>query len=628
MSYLSASSTDLTSLLAGLGPADLALLAPLRACLESEQERVSSALAVFVEQLEASARLVLDKVQAHGGSYPAALLEAEFGLLRPCSAYSSPRAYLRSLRPPQSPLEQLFIAGLLWPVATAEQRWYRIPTDVLAALPPVAAHDPRLRSDCVSVPARLQLADFQRLERQAVVLLDIARLGKLVLVRGGVLSSVSIAHIAQLWGKSEHSELQRSEAELLRFALVRLGVLRVASNGQIRPTRAAVEWLARPRLERLKRLLECWAASEWDALRHLLGFQLHADTPRDLTDTRRVVLAMLAQAPAECWLSVETFCEEMRRLRPAFARPDGDFDSWRLRDRLGRSRDGFTHWSAVEGALLRATLECDLRWLGLCDSGYDAAGRLHAFRLTPLAAALLNGEVAQLPPERPIFVQANFQIAIPPDAAPLARFQVARIAERVSAQVEAGMVVYRLTRSCVEAELDRGAHIDAILAMLHEAAADELPPNVSYSLREWGARHGRLRLRRVTLLHADDPLLIARLRRDRRLRLRDAEALGETSLALPEAQASTIAARLRKAGYGLAEELHAGDAPFSARELIRLAAALQTVQRQTGDLAGAALLERLLGMLTDEQRAAVDELVLMLTGTAAEEDASALHLSE
>jgi hypothetical protein len=278
--------------------------------------------------------------------------------------------------------------------------------------------------------------------------------------------------------------------------------------------------------------------------------------------------------------------------------------------------------------LLRATIECDLHWLGLCDAGYDAGGHLRSFRLTPLAASLLNGEATDLHPERPIIVQPNFEIVVPPDAAPLARFQVARIAERVADSADETMAIYRLNRTCLETELDRGAQIDAICGMLCAAAAVELPPNVAYTLQEWGARRGRLRLRRVTLLHADDPLMLARLRRDRRLRLRGAEALGERSLALPEGAASTIAARLRRAGYSLADETHASGAPFSARELIRLAAALRAVQTHTDDRAGSALLERLLGMLNDEQRAAVDDLALTMVCGPTEETAPALHLSE
>jgi hypothetical protein len=542
-------------------------------------------------------------------------------------AYSSPRSFLLSLRPPLSAVEQLFTAGLIWPVVMQERRCYLIPPEILAALPPVPLHDTQLRVSPLSEPVQSYLADYERLERQCVALLEIARTGRLLLVRGGVLSSASVAHIAQAWGATAHSELQRAEAELLRFALMRLGALRVGSSGQLRPTRTVVEWLARPHFERLHQLLEAWVVSDWDALRHLLGFQCKADTPRDLVASRRMILAVLAQVAPGRWLNIHALCDEMRRLHPDFARPAESFESWQLYDRLGRARDGFAHWDDVEGALVRATVECDLHWLGLCDKAYDDEGRVYAFRLTPLAATLLNGEVVPLPPARPIVVQPNYDIIVPPDAAPLARFQVARIAERTTTHDEQGLAIYRLTRACVEAELDRGARVDAIDTMLREASAAELPPNVAASLHEWGRSHGRLRVRRLTLLHADDSLLMARLRRDRRLRLRDAEMLGETTLAVPEAQASTIAARLRKAGYSLADETHNG-ASFSARELIRLAAALRTMQALTGDQAGGQLLERVLAMLDEQQCATVEEMAQTLLRRATEEATPMLHLSE
>ncbi len=64
--------------------------------------------------------------------------------------------------------------------------------------------------------------------------------------------------------------------------------------------------------------------------------------------------------------AVEDFIDYVSVTAPDFARPDGRYDTWHIRDtETGEFLHGFQHWRRVEGGLIRRLLEGPLHWLGL-----------------------------------------------------------------------------------------------------------------------------------------------------------------------------------------------------------------------------------------------------------------------
>lgn len=586
----------------------------------------SEAVNRVLDRLNPQERAALERLLAEGGSIAAPALEREFGTIRPHQNYHNPRAYLLALQVPPSPVERLFIYGLIVVEQQGMRRTYAVPTDLLPLLPQVPPRDWTLHLAPAEEPPLVVEARVWELELNILTILSLAQAGDLTIAPGRGINKASMVRLARRWGMRKDDlrgltyEQHWRYLHFLRLILQSAGLVRITADQELRPTAAAVEWLQSPRVERVRRLVEGWITSEWDELKRFLGLEIKGYAfDRDLAMTHRAVLDILAQAPPGAWIPWETLLDEVLRVRPDFARPGGNYDSWRLVNYRGQSLDGFEHWRDVEGQLLMATIGGSLRWLGLTDYGGESAedesseeSTPRAFRLNPIGAALLGvGPAPAEPDYAPLVVQGNFEVLAPPHAAPYARFQLGRVATWVSGNGYDEAEVYKLTRASVQAAASANIGADEILAFLEQASGAPLPQNVVYSLQEWAGQYGQLSMRQTVLLQADDPLLLERLRRDRRVRLPPVESLDERTWALSEQDAAKLAEALRKAGYGLAGDVELEGPALKERDLTVLAAALKFYAYACADLniesdASGALGQRVARLLTERQRENAD----------------------
>lgn len=584
-------------------------------------EAVNRVLATLTPEEQAALNYVL----AEGGSIAAPILARKFGAVRPHSGYSNPRAYLLALQPPPSATERLFILGLIQRKQKGQRTMFSVPVDLRPLLPGVPAHDHMLHFTATAEPPIIVEADIWALEWNVLTILALAQAGELVMASGRGINKASLVRLARRWGMRKDDlrgltyEQHWHYVHFLRQVLQSAGLLRVTADQELRPTAAAIEWLQSPRLERLRRLLDGWVTSEWDELKQFLGITIKGYAfDRDLAATHRAILEILAQAPAGTWITWETLLDEVLRVNPDFARPEGNYDTWRLVDYRGQQLDGFEHWREVEGELLKATIGGSLRWLGLTDYGGlrddQDQGTPIAFRLNSTGAALLNNAPAPVAPEaEPLVVQGTFEIIVPPHATPFARFHVGRVAARVSGNTHAEAEVYKLTKASVQTAAAQGMSADDIAQFLEQASGTPLPPNVAYSLREWSGQYGQLTMQPAVVLKTDDPLLFERLRRDRRLRLPPVEALDAQTWLLDEGDAAALATALRKAGYGLSGDIEPAGPALKERDLAVMAAALKFYAYACAELriesdVSTAMSQRVARLLNGRQRDTADRI--------------------
>lgn len=585
-----------------------------------------STVARLLTALSPQERAALERVIAEGGCIKATLLEREFGPLRPHEHYPSPRTYLLALPTRPSATERLFILGLIHPKQQNRQRRYCIPSDLLALLPAVPPRDRTLHLPEAAAPPNLIAANVWYLEYTIVMILTLAQAGALEMLPERGLSKASMLRLAKRWGMSKDElrgityEQHWTYVYFLRLVLQSAGLLRIAADQKLRPGNATLEWLKAPRLERLRQLLTGWVISDWDELKRLLFIEMrNYPWDRDLAATRRAILALLAAVPPQRWIAWPHLLDEVQRVDPDFARPEGNYDTWRLFNHRGQSLDGYANWRAVEGELLKASIGTSLHWLGLTDLGSEAAnngvaGPVVAFRLNEYGAALLTQAVppsaASSPPLR---VQGTFEVVVPPRAAPFDHFQISRIAVWSAGSSPDEATIYKLTKASVQAAVEQGISAEAMLSFLEQASASELPPNVAYSLREWAGKQGQITLRRAAVLQVEDPLLLEQLRRDRRIRLPPIEAVGADTWLLGEADAAALAQALRKAGYGLAGTIASDASALKERDLTVLAAALRfyvnacaslQIESDTSD----AMIQRITRLLTQHQRDSAERI--------------------
>ena len=274
-------------------------------------------------------------------------------------------------------------------------------------------------------------------------------------------------------------------------------------SGLWQPTDRAAAWLKESALSRQRALVQSWLADAgWNELCAMPTVTCEDTGWRhDPIRARVALLSHLGKCPMGVWLEIESLVNAIYAADPDFLRPDGDYDSWYIRDaESGNYLLGFASWGSVEGALIRYLLEQALCWLGVVALGYaEGAERAAAFKLTGTGIALLHEERApaigedDAPSQEPaqhIVLRSDLSIVVPSTASWYDRFLVERFASWVGER-EQGML-YKLDRHSVARALSRGVIGPQIEAFLKRATGDRLPVELQRALKAWGldrARH-------------------------------------------------------------------------------------------------------------------------------------------
>ena len=268
--------------------------------------------------------------------------------------------------------------------------------------------------------------------------------------------------------------------------LLGLGIsaqLITSQEGRAYPRRSEVRnFLSITRAQQIRLLSRAWLESHsYRDLWHIPGlFPDDSGWSYDAAGARAAVVSLLAELlPEQGWVSINDLIDLIKDLEPDFQRPDGDYDSWYIRNAAGEFLNGFESWDAVEGSLLEYYVLGPMHWLGLLDIGEDVA------RLTAYGRAFLDFQDWPLPPDQPQ------PIEISKDGALLAsrrvnrfeRFQLARFARWEQA---GDPYVYRLDAESVQRAAAQGIeaqHIQAFLA--RQLGAEPIPIPIVRLLRNW-----------------------------------------------------------------------------------------------------------------------------------------------
>jgi hypothetical protein len=257
-------------------------------------------------------------------------------------------------------------------------------------------------------------------------------------------------------------------------------------GGHAFPKRAeARRWLAATRSEQVRTLAETWRDSTlYVDLMHVPGLHpemeagaMHQYSP---VVARGAMLELMTHLlPKGDWWSVGDFIELVREDNADFQRPNGDFDSWYIRNDAGEYLTGLESWDAVEGALLEHTIVGPLHWLGLVDLADEAA------RFTAYGRAFLQHGSWPNPPEPQdkIEVKPDGTILVSRKISRIDRFQIARFASWVSA---GQTYTYRLNAESIQRAAVQGINVGHITAFLSKALGDTLIPQpVTTLLEKW-----------------------------------------------------------------------------------------------------------------------------------------------
>jgi hypothetical protein len=246
------------------------------------------------------------------------------------------------------------------------------------------------------------------------------------------------------------------------------------------------------------------------------------------SEARQLLVALVAQAPLNQWISFSAFARFVYRLNPTFLQKRQRlFPSphWWLEQEEGRPLQPtqMSDWMRAEGHYLARLLRGPLHWWGISDLALSGDGRLLAFRLTPMAGLLLNGvepveqvveEARERLPVLDVLETGELLVESRPDSWPLIEL-IEDFAE--VAGVCDGRLCYRLAPRSLAEALGRGQQPGNLLRLLRKIAKDEENSDSSLScllaqLEGWIASYGRVRLYTgVSMVEVADNLVMREL---------------------------------------------------------------------------------------------------------------------
>ncbi len=493
------------------------------------QDHAASALAAHIltptalerawQTLPLRERNGLKALKAAGGSIAWPSFTRRWGTVRAMGPGRMRRE--RPWEEPASPAENLWYRGLLFrafaagPTGLYEVAF--IPDDLNELLPIDSLPSPLLLSPVPAPPTILPADD---------ALLDDACT---------FLSYLQNHHVRPgpdgAWPAGEESRLllrlrlpDRDRLSFLNHLAGRLGWLRTDRNHCLRPSPDPVtSWLRASAAEQRDVLARTWRDDPtWNDLLHVptLVPEETGSWHNDPFLARQAILSHLDACQPETWYGLEQFSAAIQEADPDFQRPDGDYETWYIRDAVsGTYLRGFESWNAVEGALIRYLIAGPLAWLGLVELGAERpappgeqwrAGNFSAFRLTAAGTAFLAGELpgterAEEPP--PLTVRPDLEILVPAPRR-YERFQLSRVADWVR---PGDPYVYRLTPASLQRARRQKIPPERVTAFLTETTGKELPRALQAALARWVRNGQEVRLERGILLRVADESLLQEL---------------------------------------------------------------------------------------------------------------------
>jgi len=395
-------------------------------------------------------------------------------------------------RNPDTPAEQLWFLGLIYRSYGVDEGYhgevFTVPPEISNALPPMSAPLSAFRVELAPIPVHVR-DDRDALAHDAFVILSHLR-NHAVRAKRGALAKHELAKVLPRFALQD--------AERLRFLhhLCERGHLICTEEGLWQLTHRAAEWLRKGDIARCRSFYRAWLEdSDWNELCIMPSVRCESTGWRnEPVLARKGIVDHLVRCTPEVWFSIDSLVESMHDVDPDFMRPDGDYDSWYIRDvGTGQYLMGYSNWDKVEGAFIRYLVQCPLLWLGVVAIGRpQEEGDARSFMLTRRGAAILGlweEASVEVGSSRGIFsnrfvTSPDFQITVPRLASWYDRFLLERFSRWVGEQ--GAVVHYQIDAASLRPAIEKGVTVRQIRTFLRRVTGDQLPEQVLRALEAWG----------------------------------------------------------------------------------------------------------------------------------------------
>ena len=507
----------------------------------------------LLKRLSADAQAALAQLVNDGGMLPGHRLSLNYGGIRRFGPARMARE--QPWLQPQGTLEELFYSGIIYRAYGAIDEYTGeivfVPSQLLERLPPLGQGS-RLEPERAGEPKRVAIDGRALVEDLFIGLVGIRRTQ---LPSDGLPTNAIGPHLRQALLVSRWSGEDRPERLALVWRLLwRLGLIR-QDSGILQPSDRAREWLRLPDTRRLHSIYLGWRDDpQQDELR-LLPTLRPEETGwhNNPVAARHQLLAALGRLPRSTWFSLDSFVQVLKRRRPDYLRPDGDFDSWYIRDaQTNEYLSGYASWDRIEGELARYMISGPLRWLGITNVGYgEESDQPLAFSITDKGAELLTEDEGMLGDKTPsrrqlvAAVSTDLLITISTENSLYERYHLERFSEW---QPSAEDAVYQITADSVWRSQDAGIKTEQILRFLKRISRNRVPESVMRTLRAWGGRFGRAAIRGAVLLQTIDEATMEQISAQPATRDLLSTSLSPTVCLVEETNVAELIERLKALG--------------------------------------------------------------------------------
>jgi hypothetical protein len=462
---------------------------------------------------------MIARIRRAGGVIPAGLLESVAGPFRTNLDSISPRAFL-TIHHPLTPLEQLFVSGVVWPLKTAHgsRQWY-IPAEIDVCLGPIP---PLLIAD--NNQPHVLVQSVPQLDELLVIAACLAIEGRLPLQQHGRISQIALNRMGR-------DDVSLTMIQWMSSCWLAAGVFRVEPQG-LAPTPRLLEWLVDHPYERTQEMTRAWlqaAWNEWD-----LAQRKKRPPALDIRYARRtVVYAFLSHLPEE-WCTWSGVIEAMRLGWPDMVRPTNAQGKW-------QAPPGWPYsWEAEDGALIEHIVRGPAQWLGLVE--WDTQGIY-------LRRTYLGGWIAGVNPPptsipvAPATLEMDGTIVLPETTNYYARVQLHRIADWRDAHT--AYISPARVRSVVASGMSSSTYIEILQSVL----ATPIPAVQVALIKSWATDVSQVTAQAMVLIQTRTADELVDIMHDRQVALTEYQVLNEITLALSPNMAAQVIRRLRQAGY-------------------------------------------------------------------------------
>jgi hypothetical protein len=298
------------------------------------------------------------------------------------------------------------------------------------------------------------------------------------------------------------------DISFLKSLLAAASLLDEQSKPFSEPVRAFLE---APRGEALAQLAAAWLESDThDDLALIPHMSVEGEQPRQFRTMRQAALSILRTLPPGQWWSLPALIATVKRQRPDFLRPGGDFDSWYIKDlRSDQYLRGLDHWDEVEGEYLNYIVTGPLHWLGFLElAAPHRDSPVQVFRFSPWLDALLSGQTPSLPwkEDQEVRLDSHGLLLVPRLAPRSVRYLLARFCEW--GPLKRDYYTYSITPSSLARAVQDGLPVRHLTGLLQRYGAKPLPPNTLKAIQRWEEHRSQITFKHTVVLKVNHPELL------------------------------------------------------------------------------------------------------------------------